>query len=426
MTLDATMQVSRGSFTLDASVTVAPGETLALLGPNGSGKSTLLAVIAGLLVPECGTVSVDGRVLTEVPSAVDRADGRAVDRASGGRVSRDRAGSGRASRGRMTVVPAHRRRIGLLGQDPLLFPHLSALENVAFGLRAHGMRTDEARDRASEWLDAVGMSDYAARTPAELSGGQQQRVAIARVLAIEPDVLLFDEPMAALDVQNASLVRTLLRECLSARVFAAHIGIGGRPPTAPATIVVTHDVVDALVLADRVAIMDAGRIIDSGDVARVLGEPVNQFAAALVGLTVLHGIVETSQLVRLADGRALAVDSIVPAVGTEVSVAFPPSAVTLRRESRGAARADGAATAAPGVADSARVEPAASAPPLPHEWLATVDLLEPGLKGIRVTLLGDTVVAEASAADLLARDIAPGDRVVASVDPSQITAYLRR
>ncbi|MBH0082468.1 sulfate/molybdate ABC transporter ATP-binding protein [Salinibacterium sp. SWN167] len=404
MTLDATMQVSRGSFTLDASVTVAPGETLALLGPNGSGKSTLLAVIAGLLAPERGAVSVDGRVLTEVPQ-------------SGGR---------RPGGGRMTVVPAHRRRIGLLGQDPLLFPHLSALENVAFGLRSLGMRAAEARERASEWLDAVEMTEFAARKPAELSGGQQQRVAIARVLATEPDVLLFDEPMAALDVQNASLVRTLLRECLAARVSAVHTGIHGRPPTAPATIVVTHDVVDALVLADRVAIMDAGRIIDSGDVARVLGEPVNQFAAALVGLNVLHGVVETSQLARLADGRGLAVDSIEPAVGTEVSVAFPPSAVTLRRESRGAARADGAATAAPGAADSARVEPAASAPPLPHEWQATVDLLEPGLKGIRVTLVGDTVAAEASAADLLAHDIAPGDRIVASVDPTQITAYLRR
>ncbi|MBH0098156.1 ABC transporter ATP-binding protein [Salinibacterium sp. NSLL150] len=379
MTLDATIQVSRGSFSLDASVTVAPGETLALLGPNGSGKSTLLAVIAGLLAPDQGSVSVDGRVLTEVPQ-------------SGG--------------GRMTVVPAHRRRIGLLGQDPLLFPHLNALENVAFGLRSrgllrsNGMNATDARERASEWLAAVGMSEFAARKPAELSGGQQQRVAIARVLATEPDVLLFDEPMAALDVQNASLVRTLLRECLASRISATHTGIDGRPPTAPATIVVTHDVVDAMVLADRVAIMDAGRIIDSGDVARVLGEPVNQFAATLVGLNVLHGIVETRELVRLADGRGFAVDDVVPEVGAEVSVAFPPSAVTLRRE--------------------------VSAPSHPNEWHATVDLLEPGLRGIRVTLLGDTVVAETAAADLLAHDITPGDRIVASVAASQITVYPRR
>ncbi|GHD80453.1 molybdate transport system ATP-binding protein [Salinibacterium amurskyense] len=383
MTLDAAMQVNRGSFTLDASVSVAPGETLALLGPNGSGKSTLLAVIAGLLAPERGTVSVDGRVLTEVPQL-------------GGAPS----GGGRPGGGRMTVVPAHRRRIGLLGQDPLLFPHLSALENVAFGLRSHGMKAAEARDRASEWLAAVGMSEFAARKPAELSGGQQQRVAIARVLATEPDVLLFDEPMAALDVQNASLVRTLLRECLASRISATHTGIDGRPPTVPATIVVTHDVVDAMVLADRVAIMEAGRIIDSGAVARVLGEPVNQFAATLVGLNVLHGIVESNQLVRLADGRGLAVGGGVSAVGAEVSIAFPPSAVTLRRE--------------------------ASAPSHPNEWHATVDLLEPGLRGIRVTLLGDTVVAEASPADLLARDIASGDRVVASVDPAQLTVYPRR
>ncbi|MEV8253057.1 ABC transporter ATP-binding protein [Rhodoglobus sp. NPDC076762] len=409
MTLDATMLVNRGAFTLDASVTVAPGETLALLGPNGSGKSTLLAVIAGLLTPERGTVSVDGRVLTEVPQL-------------GGAQS----GGGRQGGGRMTVVPAHRRRIGLLGQDPLLFPHLSALENVTFGLRSHGrlrshgMKAAEARERASEWLAAVGMSEFAARKPAELSGGQQQRVAIARVLATEPDVLLFDEPMAALDVQNASLVRTLLRECLAARVSTTHTGIDGRPPIAPATIVVTHDVVDAMVLADRVAIMDAGRIIDSGAVARVLGEPVNQFAATLVGLNVLHGIVESSQLVRLADGRGLPVEGVVPEVGAEVSIAFPPSAVTLRRESSGSDPA-AAATARPTASGST-----ASAPLQPHDWLATVELLEPGLKGIRVTLHGDTVVAEASPADLLAHDIAPGDPVVASVDPAQITVYPRR
>jgi len=383
MTLDATMLVNRGAFTLDASVTVSPGETLALLGPNGSGKSTLLAVIAGLLAPDRGTVSVDGRVLTEVPQL----GGAQPD-------------GGRPGGGRMTVVPAHRRRIGLLGQDPLLFPHLSALENVAFGLRSHGMKAAEARERASEWLAAIGMSEFAARKPAELSGGQQQRVAIARVLATEPDVLLFDEPMAALDVQNASLVRTLLRECLASRISATSTGVDGRPPTAPATIVVTHDVVDAMVLADRVAIMDAGRIIDNGAVARVLGEPINQFAATLVGLNVLHGIVESSQFVRFADGRGLAVDGVVPEVGAEVSIAFPPSGVTLCRE--------------------------ASESSLVNEWPATVELLEPGLKGVRVTLLGDTVVAEASPADLLAHEIVPGDRIVASVDPAQITVYPRR
>lgn len=417
MTLDATIQVSRGSFSLDASVTVAPGETLALLGPNGSGKSTMLAVIAGLLAPDQGSVSVDGRVLTEVPQS----------------------GGGRSGGGRMTVVPAHRRRIGLLGQDPLLFPHLNALENVAFGLRSHGrlrsngMNAAEARERASEWLAAVGMREFAARKPAELSGGQQQRVAIARVLATEPEVLLFDEPMAALDVQNASLVRTLLRECLASRISATHTGIDGRPPTAPATIVVTHDVVDAMVLADRVAIMDAGRIIDSGDVARVLGEPINQFAATLVGLNVLHGIVETRELVRLADGRSFAVDAVVdavdvvPAVGAEVSVAFPPSAVTLRRESRGADAAVAAAAAtATATAGPTASESTASAPSHPNEWHPTVDFLEPGLRGIRVTLLGDTVVAETAAADLLAHDITPGDRIVASVAASQITVYPRR
>lgn len=329
----------------------------------------MLSVIAGLLVPDGGTIAVGGRVLTEVP---------------------------KSGAGRMTMVPAHRRRIGLLGQDPLLFPHLTALDNVAFGLRAQGLNAAEARGRAAEWIAAVGMSSFADRRPTALSGGQQQRIAIARVLATEPDVLLFDEPMAALDVQNASLIRTLLRECLTARVSAG----GDRQSAAlPATIVVTHDVVDAMVLADRVAIVEHGRIIDVGEVSRVLGQPANLFAATLVGLNLLHGVVETPQLVRMPDGSGIVSANPLPPVGSEVSVAFPPSAVTVRR---------------------AMHDPAA------NSWPATVGLLEPGVRGIRVTFRGDTVVAEATAAELLEHDISPDDRVTASVDPAYVTVYPRR
>ncbi|MBH0130009.1 ABC transporter ATP-binding protein [Salinibacterium sp. NK8237] len=398
MTLDTTLRLTRGSFVLDASVSVAPGETLALLGPNGSGKSTMLALIAGLLAPDSGTVSVNGRVLTDVPPARG---------------------------GRMTVVPAHRRRIGLLGQDPLLFPHLSALENVAFGLRSQGMKVAEARQRAGEWIDAVGMTEFVDRKPAELSGGQQQRIAIARVLATEPDVLLFDEPMAALDVQNASLVRTLLRECLGARGAARGVHIGDLERAAlPATIVVTHDVVDAMVLADRVAIVDAGRIIDSGDVERVLGQPVNQFAATLVGLNLLDGIVETPDLVRLPDGRRFAVAAGLPAVGLDVSIAFPPAAVAVNRmpQSAGSGAPESSSTHTPEVVPAALAAPAAP----PNSWHATVAFLEPGLQGIRVTLQDDTVVAEVLPADLLTTGIAPGDWVTASVDPTRISVYSRR
>ncbi len=369
MTLDADLLVRRGPFTLDAAVTVAAGETLALLGPNGSGKSTMLAAIAGLLVPDRGTVTVNGRVLTQVP----------------------------ASAGRPHAVPSHLRRVGLLGQDPLLFPHLSALENVAFGPRSRGADVAQARARASQWIDAVGLNGFAHRKPGELSGGQQQRIAIARVLATEPEVLLFDEPMAALDVQNASLVRTLLRERLAGRA--------GDAIARPATIVVTHDVVDAMVLADRVAILEDGRIIDVGKVGRVLSNPANLFAATLVGLNLLQGTVETPDVVRTADGRRFASKTQLPPVGSEVSVVFPPSAVTLR---------------------TVRGESVSSTPVTPNSWPATVDILEPGAKGIRVTSHGDAVVVESTAAELLADSISPGSTVTASVDAAFVTVYPRR
>ena len=379
MTLDAKLLVHRGPFTLDAAVTVAAGETLALLGPNGSGKSTMLAAIAGLLTPDRGTVTVNGRVLT---------------RAS-------------VSAGRVHLVPAHRRRIGLLGQDPLLFPHLSALENVAFGPRSRGIDVAVARARARKWIDAVGLNGFAERKPAELSGGQQQRIAIARVLATEPEVLLFDEPMAALDVQNASLVRTLLRERLAGRASTATERAMAAPP---ATIVVTHDVVDAMVLADRVAILEEGRIIDVGEVARVLGQPANLFAATLVGLNLLDGIVETPDFVRASDGRLFASAGQLPPVGTDVSVVFPPSAVALHSAHH----------------ESEPPEPVASKPAVPNSWRATVDLLEPGVRGIRIAMRSDTVVAEVSPADLLTEHVSPGRAVTASIDAAFVTVYPRR
>ncbi|EPR76670.1 Molybdenum transport ATP-binding protein ModC [Leifsonia rubra CMS 76R] len=387
MMVDVDLLVHRGPFTLDVSVSVAPGETLALLGPNGSGKSTMLAAIAGLLTPDRGTIVVGGKVLTQVADASDASD----------------------ALGRNSQVPAHRRRIGLLGQDPLLFPHLSALENVAFGLRSQGITASLARARARQWIEDVGLASFADRRPAELSGGQQQRIAIARVLATEPDVLLFDEPMAALDVQNASLVRTLLRERLADRYAARHATVAGRgtgrSSVAPATIVVTHNVVDALVLADRVAILDQGRIIDIGVVARVLGQPANLFAATLVGLNLIEGIVETPELVRTPDGRQFSPENPLPPVGTEVSVVFPPSAVTV---------------------SSVRAATGATAPAMPNSWRATLELLEPGANGIRLTFCDDTVAAEAPPTELLAQGLSAGDAVTASIDPAAVTVYARR
>ncbi len=304
-----------GDFRLDVEVVVEASEVLAVLGPNGSGKSTLLAAIAGHRAPSAGVVRIGERVLARAPSigGDDEAGGVDVDLAE--------------------------RSVGLLGQHPLLFPHLSALENVAFGPRAQGMPKREARAAASDWLDRVGLTGLERRLPAALSGGQQQRVALARTLAARPDVLLLDEPFAALDVQTASAMRRLVAE--------------QRASLAIPTLLVTHDPLDAIVLADRAAILQAGRIVQQGPTAEVLGHPRTPFAAALAGVNLLTGVAVARDAVRVAGasgpivlrgtGEALR-------VGTPASVVFSPASV----HARAAASVD---------ASQRRVEPADRSPP---------------------------------------------------------------
>ena len=236
MSDDVTLRIrARVPGRLEVELEVAAGETLAVLGANGAGKSTLLAVVAGLQPAEGGRVTLDGH----------RLDG----------------------------LPPHRRGVALLAQDPLLFPHLSALENVAFGPRAHGVRRKVARDLARDLLQQVGVADLARRRPHQLSGGQAQRVAIARALATDPQVLLLDEPMAALDVDVTPALRQTLRAVLADRT----------------TLLVTHDVLDALLLADRVVVLADGRIVEQGRTQDVLTRPRSAFAARLAGLDLLSG-----------------------------------------------------------------------------------------------------------------------------------------
>ncbi|GAA3737003.1 ATP-binding cassette domain-containing protein [Leifsonia bigeumensis] len=357
MTLSAELVVRRGDFVLDANLEVGAGEVLALLGPNGSGKSTLLGALAGLLPVATGSIRVNGRPLTRV------------------------------SAGERMSLPAHARRVGLLGQESLLFPHLTAVQNVAFGIRAaHGSRVDAGR-RAERWLADVGLSGFEGRRPAELSGGQQQRVAIARALAAEPDLLLLDEPMASLDVEAASSIRTLLRERLSS--------------TGTTTVLVTHDVVDVIVLADRVVTLDSGRVADDGSASDVLGRPVNGFAASLAGLNLLAGRVTGRGLVAVAHGHVLAGSGDLPPVGSEAWVAFPRSAVTVRE---------------PGAEPTPAVE---------NSWVGTVAALEPAAGGIRIVLAGDEVVAEVPSSQVLARQLGSGSVVSLHVDPEFVTVYRR-
>ncbi len=302
---------------LDLRIEVAPGEVLAVLGPNGAGKSSLLQVIAGLIVPDEGHVRLGRRTL--------------VDTAKG------------------IALPPHRRGVSLLAQDPLLFPHLSVRDNVAFGPRSAGASTRTAREVAEDWLRAVDAGEFADRHPGALSGGQAQRVALARALAVDPDLLLLDEPMSALDVDVAPAMRTLLRRVLRDEPGRDH------PRCA---VLVTHDIIDAITLADRLVVVEAGRIVESGPVAAVMSHPRNPFAARIAGLNLLRGIASvptppgdqaqilgtvlieaehaSSRSTREADPPLLGVDGRVVGDfvdGADAAAVFAPAAVSVFRSS---------------------------------------------------------------------------------------------
>ena len=335
---------------VEVAVEVGDTEVVALLGPNGAGKSTVLDLVAGLLRPDRGGVELAGRVLTDV-------------------------GPGRPG----TFVAPHARRVALLAQDPLLFPHLDVRDNVAFGPRARGLSKKEAAGTATRWLELVDATDLTARRPAELSGGQAQRVAIARALAAEPDVLLLDEPMAALDVAVAPALRQMLKRVLHGR----------------SAVVVTHDVLDALLLADRVYVLDGGRVVEAGPSREVLAAPRSAFAARVAGLNLvtgrwLEGSVHSNGL-RVA---GLAVGDR-PAEGAQVAAVFRPNAVSVFREPPGGS---------------------------PRNALSvTVIDLEPRGDLVRVhagDLMADVTVP--AVADL---DLVPGDRVLFSVKASDVTVY---
>ena len=238
-------------------LTVEAGRTLALVGPNGSGKSTACAVAAGLLDAEAGRVSLGERVL----------DGPGV------------------------FVPAGRRDVALLSQAPGIFPHMSVLDNVAFGPRCRGDSRAQARRRALAELAAVGASHLAGRPGGELSGGQAARVALARALATRPRALVLDEPMAALDVT----ARAQMRAVVGRRAAEEWLTV----------LLVTHDVLDVAALADDVVVLQDGRVVESGPAARVLAAPASDFAARLTGTAVLLGALEGDRgapRLRLASG----------------------------------------------------------------------------------------------------------------------------
>jgi molybdate transport system ATP-binding protein len=346
MSLDAAITLRLGSLDLDVSLAVAPGEVLALLGPNGAGKSTILRTLAGLVALDAGRIAVDGTVVDDPVAEV--------------------------------FVEPEDRPIGVVFQDYLLFDHLSVLENVAFGLRARGTPKREARARAGEWLDRVGLAEYAAQRPRALSGGQAQRAALARALAVSPRLLLLDEPLAALDVGTRATVRRDLRRHLE--TFE-----GMR-------VLVTHDPVDAYALADRIAIVEAGRIVQSGTLAEVTAHPRSRYVADLVGVNLLTGTVQDG-LLTTSTGAVVVVADADP--GHAYAVIRPHSIVLTR----GAPSGTSARNSWPGI---------------------VVDIDRLGDRA-RIGLHGALdLTAEITVAALHDLDLRPGDEVHATVKATDI------
>ncbi len=338
-----------------ADMTFPAGQVTALVGPNGSGKSTTLALVSGEIRPDAGEVTIDGRVVADAT----------------------------------TSVPPHRRTTALLQQRALLFPHLSVLDNVAFGVRARGAGRRAARDRAASELAAMGAAEFADRRPHALSGGEQQRVSLARALATDPTVVLLDEPLASVDVATAASLRQVLASRLS---------------TSDATVVlVTHDPLDVWALADRVVCLDQGRVTASGEVADVLGRPRTGFLADLSGVNLLRGIADVDGLSAGRDPVVGLWDRSRPAEpGHAALAAFEPSAVALF------------ATAPQG---SPR-----------NTWPVTVVGIDPRGPTVRVHLrLADnqTFAADLTAQGTAALAVRSGARLIAQVKATQVTLYGR-
>jgi molybdate transport system ATP-binding protein len=336
---------------VDVAFTVEPGETVALLGPNGAGKSTVLAVAAGLLRPDVGRVMLDGRPLTVV-----------------------------GSNGRHDWVAPHDRQIALLAQDPLLFPHMTVLDNVEFAPRSRGIRRSEAHATARHWLEQVGVAELAGRKPSQVSGGQAQRVAVARALAADPRLLMLDEPMAALDVAVTPALRQTLRRVLADR----------------SVLLVTHDALDALLLADTVIVLDSGRIVEQGPAAEVLARPRSAFAARIAGLNMLTGTWRRDGVHTNAGNDVHGmVTGPTPADGEPVVAVFPPTAVSIFLEPPGGS---------------------------PRNAMSThITEIEP--HGDRIRVRAGELSADVTAQAVADLDLVPGAAATFSVKATEVSVY---
>lgn len=350
MSLLARLGVRLGSLHLDVGLSASDGSVLAVLGPNGAGKTTVLRALAGLQPLDHGRIEVAGRPVDD-----PEAD---------------------------TFVPPEDRGVGFVHQDLLLFPHLSVLDNVAFGPRSRGATKIDSRATAGTWLERMGLDRYADSKPGVLSGGQAQRVAMARALAGEPDVLLLDEPLSALDLGVRGDVRRDLRRQLD------HFeGV---------TVVVTHDPLDALTLADHVLVLEDGRATQSGSIGEVSARPRTRYVADLMGTNLLRG--DARRHTVTLDGDAIL--TIAESFDGPVFATVSPSAVTLHVE-----RPSGSAR---------------------NCWPGTVTVVE--LLGERVRLHLDgpvPVVAEITPVSLAELGLQVGHQVWATVKATEVAVYPR-
>jgi molybdate transport system ATP-binding protein len=347
VTLDATLRVNRRGFALDMALMARSGEVVAVLGPNGAGKTTVLHALAGLVRLDAGHVRVGGQLW--------EGDG--------------------------THLPPQARHTGLVAAEHLLFPHLSAAENVAFGPRSRGTPHSQARARARDELGALGIGELADRRPAALSHGQAQRVALARALATGPELLLLDEPLSALDPVTRPAVRASLAHRLQ--------GFEG------VTVLVTHDPLDALTLSDRLVFIESGTVVQEGTPQEVVARPRDRYVADVVGLNLYAGEAGDGQSVQTAAGPVVTAgyDHRGPSWA-----AFSPAAVALYLS-----RPDGSPR---------------------NTWPVTVAAVELAGQTARVRCTGAVeVTAEVTAASVASLRLQPGLRAWATVKASEVRAY---
>jgi molybdate transport system ATP-binding protein len=349
VTLDAQVVVQRGELSVEIDLSVDRDELVVIAGPNGAGKTTLLRVLAGLLPLERGHVTLDDTRLDEPATN--------------------------------TFVAAARRPIGVVFQDLLLFPHLSARENVAFGMRARHVPRADASRRADTWLDRFGLGEHIHARPGQLSGGQAQRVALARALAGDPRLLLLDEPLAALDATTRVEMRRELR-----RHLASYEGI---------RLLVTHDPIEAMALATRLVVVEAGRVVQVGAPEDVRAHPRSRYVADLVGVNLVRGTVTNGEVALDGGGRLIAAE--LPAAGDVLAVVHPQAVALHARTPEGSPR---------------------------NVWSAVVRGLDFEGERVRVELDGPgPTVAEVTPAAVQELELSDGVPVWASVKATEVTVY---